>query len=351
MRDRFRRCAMPRRKASGRDRRCRCAAVAAALFALCAIAAPTQAAPRGEVRIGIGFGLAFLPIYICQDLKLVEKYAKGQHLDIDATYQRFLDAGSVEEAIESGTIDIGPYGVAPLLAASEQPTKRQILAVSGITTLPLTLLTNRRSVHGIADLGPGDRIAIPTPTAPQLYFLQIASEKLFGKYDRLADQLTFISHGAALAALISGAGTVTAYFSSPPYTQIALKDARIHSILRSEDLIGGKASFLVLGARKSYVEAHARVAEAVAKAIDEAARIIHDDPARAARIYLTHEPSKALNEADIEAVLRQDKDEFGSAVQGFKVLADFLSRHGELKSPLKSWRDIVAPALLNSPGS
>ncbi len=53
----------------------------------------------------------------------------------------------------------------------------------------------------------------------------------------------------------------------------------------------------------------------------------------------------------IEAVLREIKDEFGSAVYGVQVFADFMGRHGELKSPPKSWKDIVAPALQSSPST
>ena len=30
---------------------------------------------------------------------------------------------------------------------------------------------------------------------------------------------------------------------------------------------------------------------------------------------------------------------------------DFMGRHGELKAPPKSWKDIVAPALLSSPST
>ena len=59
--------------------------------------------------------------------------------------------------------------------------------------------------------------------------------------------------------------------------------------------------------------------------MDEAARIIRDDPRRAAQIYLTHEPSKALDAAEVDAVLRDNKDEFGSAVEGIQAFADFLS--------------------------
>ncbi len=45
--------------------------------------------------------------------------------------------------------------------------------------------------------------------------------------------------------------------------------------------------------------------EVIDKAIDEAARIIHDDPRRAAQIYLTHEPSGTLNGAAMDAVIRR----------------------------------------------
>jgi len=80
-------------------------------------------------------------------------------------------------------------------------------------------------------------------------------------------------------------------------------------------------------------------------------RLIRDDPRRAAQTYLEHEPSRALDAADIETVLKEHKDAFGSAVQGVQAFADFMSRHGELQTPPRSWKEIVAPSLLNSPSS
>lgn len=317
------------------------------------IAQPASA--QQQVRIGVGYGLAFLPIYICEDLKLVEKHAKELHLNVRATYQRFAGAEAVDDAIAAESIDMGPFGLAPLLKAWDEAKgandkERQILAVSGITTLPLVLLSNRPNVRSIADLRSTDRIAMPTLSAPQMYFLQMQSEKIFGQYDQLRSQVVALSPAAALNALVAGSGSVDGYFSSPPYTEIALKDGRMHSILGSEQAIGGKASFLLLGATARYIEAHKDVSEAIDAAIDEAARLIHDNPRRAAQIYLTHEPSRALDAADIEAVLRDNKDEFGSAVEGITAFAGFMSRHDELKTPPRSWKDVVAPALLNSPG-
>ena len=144
---------------------------------------------------------------------------------------------------------------------------------------------------------------------------------------------------------------MTAYFASPPYTEIALRNANVHPILTSSDVIGGKFSFLILGATKAYIEGEPRMPEVIDKAMDEAARIIRDDPRRAAQIYLTHEPSGTLNSAAMAVVIGDIKDEFGSAVYGMQAMADFMARHGDLKTPPHSWKDLVAPALLNSPSS
>ena len=324
------------------------------IVALALLTAPAQA--DEQIKIGIGFGLAFLPTYICEELKLVEKYGKEQHFAVRASYERLLGADAVQDAIASRSIDMGPFGVAPLLTAWEKgketkDARRQILAVSGMTTMPFALLSNQPRVRTIADLRPSDRIAIPTLTAPQMYLLEMQSEKVLGQYDRLRDQVVVLSHADAVAALFGGEGPADAYFSSPPYTEIALKDSKVHRILSSEGVIGGKASFLIIGATKSFIEAHPKVPDIIEKAMDEAARIIHDDPRRAAQIYLEHEPSRALEAADIDAVLRENKDQFGSAVQGIQAFADFMSRRGELKAPLQSWKEIVAPSLLNSPST
>jgi NitT/TauT family transport system substrate-binding protein len=321
---------------------------------LALLAAPLRA--EEQVKIGVGFGLAFLPTYICEDLKLVEKYGKEQHLQLRASYERFLGAGPVQDAIASRMIDMGPFGTAPLLTAWEKgketkDARRQILAVSGMTTIPLVLLSNQPRVRTIADLRPPDHIAMPTLAGPQMYLLEMQSEKVLGQYDRLRDQVVALSHADAIAALFGGDGPATAYFSSSPFTQIALKDPKIHRILSSSDVVGGKASFLIIGATKAYIEAHPKIPEIIDKAIDEAARIIHDDPRRAAQIYLEHEPSRALDATDIEAVLKENKDQFGSAVEGTQTFADFMSRHGELKTRPETWKEIVAPALLNSPST
>lgn len=326
-----------------------------ALLFLCAAVVPGLAQEQ-QIKIGIGFGLAFLPLYICEDLKLIEQQAKAAHLDVKASFPRLMGAGEAQAQIASGAIDVAPFGVAPLLAAWDKGrgTPQQIFAVSGLTSLPLVLLSNQAGEASLADLKPSDRIAVPTLTSPQMQLLELQSEKTFGRYDRLRGQAVAMTHADAVGALggdSRGDGKVTAYFSSPPYTQLALRDSAVHAILRSTDVMDGKFSFLVLGASKATLSRQPQISEIVAGAIDEAARIIHDDPRRAAQIFLTHEPSGTLSGAAAAAVIGDIKDEFGSAVYGVQTMAEFLGRRGELKAPPKSWKDVVAPALLQSSSS
>jgi NitT/TauT family transport system substrate-binding protein len=324
------------------------------LAVLIAFSASAQCAPAPEqIKIGIGYGLAFLPFYICEDLKLVEKYAKADHLDIKASYTRFLGSGPVQDAIGSGAIDMGPFGTAPFLAAWEQQkdSPQQAVIVSGITTMPLTLLSDRPNVASLSDLGPTDRIAMPSLTAPQMFVLQMQAAKTFNKSDHFDDQVVALPPADALSALINGVGMVTAYFASPPYTELALRDGKVHPVLNSADVFSGKASFLVMGATRAYIDAHPQMPDVIDKAIDEAAHIIHNDPGRAAQIYLTHEPSGALSGAIIETVLREIKDEFGAGIYGVKAYADFMVQQNQLKEAPRSWRYIVAPSMMNWPRS
>ena len=108
------------------------------------------------------------------------------------------------------------------VSGSALRARSQILAVSGITTLPLALLTNRATAHTLADLQPSDRIALPTASAPQLYLLQMQSEKVFGQYDKLRGRIAVLSHADAVSDLTGGKDSVAGYFSTAPYAEIAL---------------------------------------------------------------------------------------------------------------------------------
>ncbi len=321
--------------------------------ALAAIATPAFA--QQEIKIGIGFGVAFLPTYLMDEFKLVEKHARAAGLDVKTTYHRFSGSGPMQDAILSGAVDMGPYGTSALLIAWEKAhgTPQQIFAISGVTTVPMVLLTNKLNVKKLADFTASDRISMPSLVSPQAFLLQMQSEKEFGagQQDKLKPQIVSLPHPDSVNALLSGSSEVTAYFAPPPFIQVALKNQKISKIMSSDDIIGGKSSFLIVGATKKWIEANPKMPEVIVRAIDEAAAFIKNEPRKAAEIYLQHEPSKFVDLDAVEAILKEYKDEFGSPVQGVQVNADFMAKHGQLKAPPKSWKDIVTPSIANSPSS
>ncbi|MET0444480.1 MAG: hypothetical protein ABW151_07895, partial [Pseudorhodoplanes sp.] len=252
---------------------------------------------------------------------------------------------------DKGELAAGAFGLSAFLQAREAP--KQMVAISGVTTLPLVLLTSRSDIKALADIKPGQKIAVPLMTAPQMGYLRMQADQWFtaGLWSRLRQQVVVMPHQDALDALTEGKSEIAAYFSSPPFTQVALKDTRVRPILSSVDALGGKSSFFVIASSREKLAAEPKLAEVVAKAIDEASGIIAKDPKQAALTWLKYEPSHKLDARSVEAILRDLKDEFGSGVYGVTATATFLARDGKLKSAVWNWKDVVAPALAAGPGS
>jgi len=311
-------------------------------------AALTTFAFATPLPIGIGFGVGFLPTFILEQQKLIEKHAKAAGLDIEPTYQRFSGSGAMQDAILSGSVDLGVYGVPALLIAWDKAkgTANQIFGICGVNSSPLVLVTNKPDAKSLKDLGPGDKISMPAIVSPQMYVLQILSEKTFGEgqKDKLKTQVVALPHPESIGAILSGISEVKAYFSTPPFTQIALDSGKAHKLASSEDAFGGRSSFLVLGGTKKWIDANPKLIPVLVAAFQEAADYIRKDPKGAAEIYLKVEPSKMLDEPKVEAMLKSTPDDFGTEVHAVKAYADFMGRTGGLKNVPASWSDVF-PAI------
>jgi len=319
------------------------------------VVAATAASAQQPLRIGMGHGLAFLPIYVATDLKLFEKYAKAEGQALKPVFHRVSGSAAMQEALLADRIDVAPFGVSAFLLTREKTrgTAQEAMALSGVTTMPLVLVSNRADVKSLADFRPKDRIVVPLLSAPQMYLLQMQSEKSFGpgQADKLREQVIALPHAEAIESLEERRNDVAAYFASPPFSQAVLRNQKFRKVLSSADVIGGKASFLVLATTKRGLARQPNLASAVVKAVSEAAEIIRKEPRKAAQIFLKFEPSRSLDIKTLESVLQDLKDDFGSEVHGIEAYAGFMGRYGRLKEPPKSWKDVVIPQLAAMSGS
>lgn len=326
------------------------AAVALPVSAQTRSKSPRAPAQPAEIRIGVGHGIGFLPLYLAQDLKLLEKHAKAAGLTSRISLQRYNTAAPLQQAMAKGEVTAGAYGLSAFLLARDTP--KEMVAISGLTTLPLVLLTARPNIKSLSDLRPNDRIAVPMLTAPQTAYLRMQADKsAFGAWNRLRQQIVVMPHQDALDAMTAGKDNIAAYFSSPPFTQVALKEPKVRALMSSDDIMGGKTSFLLIAASRETMAAQPKLAEILSKSIDEASAVIRNDPRRAAVMWLKYEPSSTLDARAVEAILRDLKDDFGSGIFGIEATASFMNSDGRLKNAPASWKDVVAPALTKGSGS
>src|SRR4030088_2113288 len=108
------------------------AACAIALAAVAAIGMGAARAETGELRVSNGFGLHYMPLYIMEKLKLVEKHAAAAGLgDVKVSY-RVIDGGNViNDAMLAGVLDIATGGVPGFLTLWDKTRTIALFAARG----------------------------------------------------------------------------------------------------------------------------------------------------------------------------------------------------------------------------
>ena len=188
-------------------------------FALCLIAGSAMAEVQ-TIRFARQLGLGYLQLYVAQDLKLVEKYAKEAGLgDLNATYSPLGSPSAVNDALLSGSAEFAAAGIPPFLILWDKTRKSaDVRALAALNSQPAYLNTNKPDVKSLKDFTQNDRIAVPTvKLSYQAIILQMAAEKEFGEgnYAKLDNLTVSLSHPEATISLLSGKTEVSASFDKP----------------------------------------------------------------------------------------------------------------------------------------
>src|SRR5438132_7706426 len=141
-----------------------CGLVAAAAIAS-AIPAGAARAETNELRVSKGFGIHYMPLYIMEKLKLVEKHAAAAGLgDVKVSY-RVIDGGNViNDAMLAGSLDVATGGVPGFLTLwdkSRTIPQLEVRGLSGVGGGSVWLVTRNPAVKTLADFTEKDRIAGP----------------------------------------------------------------------------------------------------------------------------------------------------------------------------------------------
>ncbi|MFL6804441.1 MAG: ABC transporter substrate-binding protein, partial [Xanthobacteraceae bacterium] len=113
-------------------------------------AAPTALAESNELRISRGFGIHYLPLYVMDRQRLVEKHAAAAGLgDVKVSY-RVIDGGNIiNDAMLSGALDVAAIGVPGFLTLWDKARLipgREVIGLGGVGGGSVWLMTRTPNV-------------------------------------------------------------------------------------------------------------------------------------------------------------------------------------------------------------
>jgi NitT/TauT family transport system substrate-binding protein len=327
--------------------------ILAAAVTLAVSASIAKAEPR-VVRIAKQYGIAYIPLTIIQEQKLLESEGKKLGLDLTTEWVRFTGGPPMNEALISGNLDFASGGIGPFVTIwSRTHENFKVKGITALDSMPLYLNTINPDVKTIKDFTDKDRIALPAVRVSlQAVILQMAAEKVFGQGQehKLDPWTVSLSHPDGLAQMMSFKSQVTAHFTAAPFMYQELADKRVHRVLNSYDVFGGPHTFIIVWAAAKLYEGEPKVVQAFLNAVRIAMKEIHDDPAGMAALWVKADKSK-LPVAEAEKIIRDPENSWSMTPQKTMVVADYMSRVKMVPVAPKDWKDMFIDAVHDLPGS
>lgn len=316
-------------------------------------AAPlTQAwAEKSTITIAKQTSIAFLPLIIMENDRLIEKHAKAAGLgDIQSRWVTFTGAEVMNSALISGEADIAATGIPGALNIWERTrgTRNEIKGIAPIGMVPLHMITRDPKIRSLKDYGSGDRIASPSlKIAINTILMEMAVEKELGEgqAQKLDSLIVPMPQAEATVGLLSGVDSFKTVISTPPFQYELIAAPNMRKLFSSFDVIGPHSYANALTSSR-FREENPKLYGAVIAALLEAEKIIADNPQKAIALWKDVVKSKQPMD-QLEAVLAEKGVTWDMTPRGVGAFATFMKKIGLMKVA-PNWNDVYFPEIVGS---
>jgi len=325
-------------------------------IAIIIVAAASASAEVGQLRISRGFGVHYLPLYVMQEKKLLQKRALAAGLDSVEVEYLLIDGGNhINDAVLARSVDIastGTGGFLTLWAKSKGNPNLEVIGLGGSASGGMTMTTRNPTLKSLRDVTETDRIAVPgIKTSLGAIILQMAVAKEFGdsQYARLDHLTVSLPYPEAVAAMLSGRSEITAHVASAPFSYMELESPGIHKVFNSVELFGHLTTIMAFTTQQ-FRSANPKLTASFVAALQDAIEFIAASKVEAAQIYA--ETAKVKQpEAEILRIINDPDLRFTLVPAGIMSYANFMHRVGLLKLKPESWKDVFVSELHGLPGN
>ena len=329
--------------------------IASLLLAVFLLAAASARADVPEVRFAQQFSMGYLQFNVMNHLNLLPKHAAALGVpEVKISYITFNGPDMMNDALLSGAVDIASGGVPGLLTiwAKTKGTAQEVRGIAAMSQQVVLLTSKDPRIKTIADLKPGDRIALPAvKVSAQAVMLQMAAAKEWGdaSFDRF-DSMTFsMSPPDATAGMLSAGSDFMNAFTVPPFQNMQLNDPAIHVVLSSEDVVGPSTGG-TCWTSKRFHDGNPKLYQAILNAMQEASEYIAVHPRETAEFYAADVKGKI----DIDlmvGLLLDSRYKYILTPSSMTKWSDFMFRMGRIKHKPDSWKDLFWHELHGLDGS
>ena len=332
---------------------------AAALAASAFAGGPAWGQAAKELRIGVQFGLGYLPLYVANDAGFFAKRMQEQGLEaLPVRFVHVAGGPQVNDGLLSGNLEIGGGGYTAVMVYCDRTRAAgdsQLLGVTALSAVPYELYTVNPDLKSLRDLNRAkDKVGVPSikVSVPAIY-LQMAAEQLYGqgKHNSLDEFTVSLAQPDGVISLLSGGGIVNGYLLSPPFIQQVTGKPGVHKAWSSNELFGSPATALVTWTTVKFRRDNPKLYAAFVAAIRDAQALIAKDPKEAAAIYIRAEKSKLAPELIAQILTDKSMLNFTLAPEHSGKIADYLARAGSIRKGSYTWKDFFFPDIHGETGS
>jgi NitT/TauT family transport system substrate-binding protein len=307
-----------------------------------------------EVTVAQQFGVSFLPLMLMERDALIEKHAKAPGIEVKTNWQKVAGPSVINDGLLSGTVHFGALG-APSLITLWGKTKGNVgvKGLAAMTSYPLYFVTRNPDLKSLKDLSGKDKIAVPSvKISTQAIMLQMAAADLFGQanYQKFDEYTVSLAHPDAMVALMNNTSGVNAHFATSPFYEQEMKLPGARVLTTSYDILGGRASALVVVTTTKFHDANPKLYKAFLAAEREAIDMINRDKRAAAKAYLEIANDRKNTVDDIFAVINDKDYAFTLSPEKVFKTAVFMGKVGSIKDIPAKWQDLFFPDIHDLPG-
>ena len=292
---------------------------------------PMSAAAEEPVKITIAYqyGIAYLPLVVMKDQRLIEKYAP----DVEVNWQVLNSGPAINEGMITGSIDVGAMGIAPAIIGVIRGIPYKIF--SALSSQPQAIMTNNPNLRTLQDITPETRIAVVNISGIQHIFLAMMAKNELGDAHAMDNNIVAMSHPDGMAALL--AGSVDCQVATAPYLFME-REAGMYTCSSIDTVWPVGNTFIVGVASASLKEKHPEVYDALIKAMADA------------NDYLTHQKEAAASalcdglDVDDATLLRWISDPacgYDCQTRGLMQMATFMAENGFVDRTPADYAELV----------